>query len=204
MPDLTYAVHTAACTYLLDDEGVCRSITVSPPPPPGTERCIGAQFVASLDVHIEGGLSGELCIGAAALFVAAHEGRFVLMRTQPIERVEILGAVPGGPPPPRASLPDGDDPYSFAPTPIYERAAHGVPEQRLPAYDVEETALLDPRWSSPGSVDEQPMDLEDFLSISVTEVTVSLPLYRPQAPPSGAAPPHPPPRPVVKPGRRLG
>jgi hypothetical protein len=179
MPDMTYAVHTAACTYLLDDDGVCCAITVSPAPPPGSERCIGAQFVACLDMRTEGGLVGELRLGAAALFVAARNGRCVLLRTQPIERVEILG--PGW----TAPAPESDDSHSFAATPIYEHAAAG-----LPSYDVEETSLLDPRWSAPVlDGDAEPLDLEDFLSISVTEVTVSLPLSRRVPPPAAPANP---------------
>jgi hypothetical protein len=159
MPDMTYAVHTAACTYLLDDDGVCRAITITPPPP-GSERCIGAQFVACLDMRTEGGLVGELRAGAAALFAASHEGRFVLLRTQPIARVEILG---------EASAPA--DP-GFGATPVYRT-------ESLPSYDVEETEILDAAFAITGD-DAEPLDLEDFLSISVTEVTVSLPRPRPR------------------------
>jgi len=89
MPDMTYAVHTGTCTYLLDDDGICLW-TLSPGghAAPGTDRCVGAQFVACLDLTTPGGLVGELCIGAAALFARREHGRFVLLRTLPIERVE--------------------------------------------------------------------------------------------------------------------
>jgi hypothetical protein len=167
MPAIAYAVHTATCTYLLDDEGICqwiqaRSLDPTLAAPPGTERCVGAQFVACLDLGAEGGLVGELRLGASALFARTEGGRFVLLRTLPIEHIALQD--------PEA------DPHSFAPTPIYEPAS----EHRLPAFSLiaEQTAPLDARWSVP-----EELDLEDLLSMSVTEVTLALPLYRP--PPGG-------------------
>ena len=208
---MTYAVHTATCSYLLDDDGICRwALAPGGPAPPAAERCVGAQFVACLDLHSEGGLVGELRIGGSALFVRREGGRFVLLRTLPITNVEIRGAV--------------EDPPSFADTPVVAPEALPLPAfdrpqvpvaiftpadpqtEPLPgvAFNPEETEILDPRWSSPG----EPLDLEDLLSISVTELTLSLPLYRlpPVAPPSrppplpasrpapSKPPPHPPPR----------
>lgn len=107
---LTYAVHTEACTYLLDDEGVCRWI-VSPRGlmPDGSSAAVGAQFVACLDLTEPGGLAPELRVGASALFVRPDDGgRLVLLRTTRITNVESRGpgAVPRGrprPPPPRPS-----------------------------------------------------------------------------------------------------
>jgi len=60
-------------------------------------------------------------------------------------------------------------------------------------FNPDETAPLDVRWSMP-SLQGEEHDLEDLLSISVTEVTVSLPRYRPPQTASAALPaPHPPP-----------
>jgi hypothetical protein len=205
MSDLTYAVHTATCTYLLDEDGICRWTHVpTGVAPPGAERCVGAQFVACLDLASEGGLVGELRLGAAALFVRREDGRFLLLRTLPIERVEIRAPAPP------------EDPHSFADTPVREGGfSPPVPlptpsspwqpvdpqTEPIPAYpfNPEETALLDPSWSTPEEQAE-PLDLEDLLSISVTEVTVSLPLYRllPRAPPA----PHHPPVPRAPPAPR--
>jgi hypothetical protein len=230
MSDMTYAVHTATCTYLLDDGGVCRW-TLSPigVAGSGTDRCIGAQFVACLDLRAEGGLVGELRVGAAALFVRADEGRSVLLRTLPIDRVEIRE--------------QPEDLPSFEATPIFA-PEHAAPEhapwieepappliadpptappatltQPFPAYEIpsEDTAQLDPRWSLPDEAPAEALDLEELLSISVTEVTLTLPLYRPLPPinpparPPHAAPPRTPSQPapaaprrsVVGPGRRL-
>ncbi|MSP24261.1 MAG: hypothetical protein EXR75_03665 [Myxococcales bacterium] len=87
--DLAYAVHTATCTYLLDDGGVCRWI-VSPRGvvPTHVLRAIGAQFVACIDVAEPGGLVGDLRPGCTALFVLSEETRMVLLRTAAIDRVD--------------------------------------------------------------------------------------------------------------------
>lgn len=109
MPD-AYAVHTDACTYLLDDEGVCRFI-LSPrgDVPADATAAVGAQFVACLALDVPGGLVGDLRVGAMALFAREDEGRHLLLRTTPIRRVEhreVALAVPPDPPtiriPPRA------------------------------------------------------------------------------------------------------
>ncbi len=174
MSAITYAVHTATCTYLLDDEGICRWTHTTPGvAAQGTERCVGAQFMACLDLATEGGLVGELRLGASALFARTEGGRFVLLRTLPIERVEVRAP------------PVVEDPPSFAETPVYEPPrAHHVPpsDAPLPAFAImaEQTAPLDVQWSPP-----EELDLEDLMSISVTEVTMVLPLYRPPTPRRG-------------------
>lgn len=91
MSDIVYAVHTRSCTYLLDDDGICRWV-LSRSGERSDDRCVGAQFVAALDLQSRGGLVGELRIGAQALFIRSEGGRFVLIRTKPIEHVEMRGA----------------------------------------------------------------------------------------------------------------
>ena len=87
--DLAYAVHTATCTYLLDDDGVCEWI-VSPQgiAPPHVKQAIGAQFVACLDLNEAGGLIGELRVGAMALLARYDGDRMVLLRTAEITNVD--------------------------------------------------------------------------------------------------------------------
>src|SRR5689334_4112832 len=104
MAEIVYAVHTRACTYLLDDEGICRWV-LSRSGAKSDDRCIGAQFVAALDQHSKGGLVGELRLGTCALFVRSEDGRFVLIRTKPIEHVEIRGEGEG-------------EAYPFEPEPV--------------------------------------------------------------------------------------
>ena len=91
MSEIVYAVHTRACTYLLDEDGFCRWV-LSRSGAKSDDRCVGAQFVAALDLRSKGGLVGELRIGAQALFIRSEDGRFALIRTKPIEHVEVRGA----------------------------------------------------------------------------------------------------------------
>jgi hypothetical protein len=86
----TYAVHTEACTYLLDDDGLCcRILSPGGLVTPGMSAAIGSQFVACLDLTIPGGLVAELRVGSAALFATKDEkGRYVLLRTSPIQHIE--------------------------------------------------------------------------------------------------------------------
>ena len=109
MAEMTYAVHTRTCIYLLDQEGVCGwALPTGEAPPIGAERCIGAQFVACLDLSVEGGLVGDLRLGTSALFARQENGRLVLLRTQAIEHVDLK--------------PEGDESIF---DPITEREADG-------------------------------------------------------------------------------
>ena len=86
---MAYAVHTETCTYLLDDDGVCRWIVSQRGGVPAhVQQCIGAQFVASLDMTVIGGLLGTLSIGARALFVKNTGSQMILLRTGRIEHVD--------------------------------------------------------------------------------------------------------------------
>jgi hypothetical protein len=84
--DITYAAHTASCTFLLDSEGICRRIVVAPHGKRSASRtaarCVGAQYVASLDGSAAGGLVEMPRVGAAMLFARVDErGRVSLVRT---------------------------------------------------------------------------------------------------------------------------
>jgi hypothetical protein len=137
MLDTLYAVHTRTCTYLLDEEGVCRWV-LSPSGAPAEVSCVGAQFVACLDFRVDGGLVGELLVGASALFVRIENGRAGLLRTSPIEHVEFK-----------------------RPSTIADPQTAPFP---APPDDSEE---------------EIDLDVEDLSTYS-SEVTRTMPLYRPQ------------------------
>lgn len=84
--DIIYAAHTASCTFLLDSEGICRRIVVAPKGKRSAgrtaARCVGAQYVASLDGSAAGGLVEMPRVGAAMLFARVDErGRVSLVRT---------------------------------------------------------------------------------------------------------------------------
>lgn len=250
MAEMVYAVHTRTCTYLLDEEGVCGWVT-SPSGSQAQDRCIGAQFVACLDLRVPGGLVGELRVGAAGLFARRESGRFVLLKTSEIERVEYRragaylqqGGATQAPPlvpvtapvDPRLSIPttnaaDPDTmrmPHGAPAYPAYPPPPAPVPPDPAPApswgaaayaspyaahTDALQPAYVHP-YPEPGSVtspdeeaismhtaDEYPqpvsMDMEE-LSTYTGEITLNLPLYRPEheepplpwEPPPAPAPP---------------
>ncbi|MBX3201449.1 MAG: hypothetical protein KF894_25155 [Labilithrix sp.] len=99
--EITYAAHTSSCTFLLDAEGVCRRIVVAPSANrPGSStkgrdaarsaaRCVGAQYVASLDPSVSGMLAEMPRVGASMLFARVDErGRVSLVRTGLVTRFE--------------------------------------------------------------------------------------------------------------------
>lgn len=159
-PEVAYAVHTKTCTYMLDESGVCRWI-ISPTGmvPADIRQCIGAQFVACLDLTQEGGLAGELLLGAAALFVKhdVASGRSQLLRTGMIFQVETR---------------DGSQPGELAPV---SRGGDTVPP---PA-----------GFDRPASLSELSRQV---LDVSESTVTLTLPLYRPEAQRRSKLPPPPP------------
>jgi hypothetical protein len=93
MPRFAYAAHTRNAVFFLDDDGVCQDVAGSgaEAAPPELLRCIGAQYVASLDLREEAGLASLPREGASMLFVVADPHmRFSLVRTAPLERFETL------------------------------------------------------------------------------------------------------------------
>lgn len=86
-PEILYAAHTATCTFLLDADGVCRKVTIDPnnkrrDVSRTASRCVGAQYVASLDGGVPGCLVEMPRKGAALLFARVDErGRVTLVRS---------------------------------------------------------------------------------------------------------------------------
>ena len=98
--EIAYTAHTETCTLLLDAEGICRSVlAASNAPslrigrpkriPASAEKCIGAQYVATLDLRDPGGMApacpsrGRRCssrgstrTGASRSFAAPRSSRF--------------------------------------------------------------------------------------------------------------------------------
>ncbi len=104
---MAYAVHTTTCTYLLDEDGICRWIVSQQGVvPPHVRQCIGAQFVACVDVTVEGALVAALTVGGRALFVQHDGERMVLLRTGLIQHVDDrrAGAPERDAPPPAAAI----------------------------------------------------------------------------------------------------
>ena len=92
-----YAAITEACTFRLDDRGVCREISASDDASEASlaiaRRCIGAQYLASLDASVEGLLTELPRPGTRLLFARTEEdGRIVLVRSGPLDYFEDLAA----------------------------------------------------------------------------------------------------------------
>lgn len=174
MAEVVYAVHTRTCSYLLDEDGVCRWI-ISPTGmvPLDVRRCVGAQFVACLDSTVQGGLVGELVLGASGLFVK-HDpatGRMILLRTTRIEHVEFRG--------PGASAPAGERPAPLhtppasAPPATHRMAPPPAPRVHEPTPGV--------RLSKSTTFDDSFLDPDDLVQYDAeTTVTLTMPLFRPQ------------------------
>ena len=102
--DYAYAAHTERCTYLLDGEGVCRRVIVANPragertmggrlTSEAARMCVGAQYVASIDMRVPGGLIPMPRTGAQMLFAyAGPDGRLAIVRTAPLTRFDSIGA----------------------------------------------------------------------------------------------------------------
>jgi hypothetical protein len=176
MSDTNYAVHTQTCTYLLDEEGVCRWIvSATGMVPPDVRLCVGAQFVACIDLRVGGALVGELRIGASALFVRidAETGRAVLLRTRVIEQIEFRPDV--DPRARRVSLhePDGGDTVDL-PAPGTQRLGDGS------------------EGGAGGEEDEvYEIDADDLVMYGDVErtVTLTMPLFRPEMQSQPVGPP---------------
>ncbi len=194
MADIVYAVHTRTCTYLLDEDGVCRWI-ISPTGmvPPEVRRCVGAQFVACLDGTCPGGLVGELRLGANALFVRADEqGKLLLLRTAALQHVESRGAgglaapaevsVAGGFPEPA----DDDDRPGI---PLERPRMRSAPELERPRTRIapELEPKRDPHSQQAGRAPRTPAPPRP--DDGEVTVTLTMPLFRSSPPPPRRRPP---------------
>ena len=163
MDEAKYAVHTRSCTFLLNEEGSCQFIVSrTGMVPPDIRGCVGSQFVACLHPELEGGLAGELIVGASALFAKREEsGRMVLMRSGPIVHVELRDAQRAPSP---STLSDAALDLAEAP-----------PLSRPPMSGSRggDTVPPPPALSTP----------DYFAAVGESTVTLTVPLYRPEAQP---------------------
>ncbi|HEY8074939.1 MAG TPA: hypothetical protein VIF62_12535 [Labilithrix sp.] len=87
-----YVFHAKSCALLLDDGGICRWIVMKDDDDPQAatraQRCVGAQFVATLDPDKEGLLGQDPAVGKHVLFARTDEGRISLVRFGPILQVD--------------------------------------------------------------------------------------------------------------------
>jgi hypothetical protein len=103
--EIAYRALTETCTLLLDANGYCRSVLAATSSqngrpariPESAERCIGAQYVATLDFRDPGGLRHMPERGAPMLFARIEiDGRITLVRSAPLISFETVTQVESG------------------------------------------------------------------------------------------------------------
>lgn len=88
-----YVFHAKSCALLLDEGGVCRWVVMKTEDEQASklaQRCVGAQFVASLDPDKEGLLGHEPTVGKNVIFARVDSGRVALVRFGPIVQVDEI------------------------------------------------------------------------------------------------------------------
>jgi hypothetical protein len=109
---IAYVAYTERNVLMLDGDGIC--VRVEPLRGPmtlrwgdtpharpelsdGALRCIGAQYVASIDPSVPGGLARMPRVGTSMLFAAAaHDGRIYCVRAGPLTHFESCSADDSG------------------------------------------------------------------------------------------------------------
>ncbi len=94
--EIVYAAHTRSGVFMLDENGVCRWAVEQPGRAEKVpERIVGAQYLATLDVNVEGAIVDFPRVGCPMLFAATDEtGRVRLVRTPPLLRFEDRRVAP--------------------------------------------------------------------------------------------------------------
>lgn len=198
--DIAYAAHTASCTFLLDDEGICRRIVMVPKgkrrdSSRTAARCVGAQYVASLDSGAAGGLVEMPRVGASMLFARVDErGRVSLVRTGVVTGFEAKQAhdpfvdsasVETSAPELKSAAPPMPPPAPSEPAvdPDYFDASDRT--QRIPALRAEDIARALAPMSSDEQEDEHEMATAQYRALDLADIPVrpTMPSQAPVAPP---------------------
>ncbi len=93
--ELAYVAHSARCALLLDADGICRWFLLKDDDEriaATAKRCVGAQFVATLDPEATGLLGHEPAVGKNVLFARVDDGRVSLVRFGPLVQFDTLGS----------------------------------------------------------------------------------------------------------------
>jgi hypothetical protein len=93
--ELAYVAHSERCVLLLDSDGVCRWFVmkvVDEAIAASAKRCIGAQFVATLDPSKSAFLAHDPEVGKSVLLARVDDGRVSLVRFGPLTQFETLEA----------------------------------------------------------------------------------------------------------------
>lgn len=84
--DVAYVAQTESCVFLLDGDGICRAAIPNPEADDAArkaaQRCMDAQYVASLDIDVDGVLVSDPKPGRQLLFAkVSPQGKVALIRT---------------------------------------------------------------------------------------------------------------------------
>jgi hypothetical protein len=149
MKTSAYAAYTDACIFFLDENGVCLQVVLTRrgrhdvtrggrTRADAAERCVGAQYVASIDRSVAGGLVPMPQAGAPLLFAyTGSDGRIAVVRTGPLVRFESLDTRD-------PVLPDADDTLEESMTVPVPRFREARPTPVAPW--AEPVADSDPTW----------------------------------------------------------
>jgi hypothetical protein len=155
---IAYAATTDACTFLLDEDGVCRRVLLEPARrsdwtlggrtrAQAARRCIGAQYVASIDVRVDGGLVPMPRVGMPMLFAyTGDDGRLAVVRTGPLVRFETVGRESRDEI--HVEWDEGDDEDDCRTVPLVQSGERPTPRVSLFDHGEEPETLRDP-WRPP-------------------------------------------------------
>lgn len=156
-----YAATTEGCTFLLDEDGVCLRVLLSHERRSARDttlggrtraqaarRCVGAQYVASIDVRVDGALVPMPRVGAPMLFAyTGEDGRIAVVRTGRLVKFETLGREAS-----REDIPvdwagdDGDD--QCLTVPLHQSGERKTPRHSL-LFDTDAADTMREPWIPP-------------------------------------------------------
>jgi hypothetical protein len=190
--ELAYAAHSARCALLLDAEGVCRwfLLKVDDEGVSATaKRCVGAQFVATLDPDAPGLLGPEPEVGKSILFARVDDGRVSLVRFGPLVQFDTLGPSPRAvraveereAPPASLSRPVMAEPALAPVEPVIAEPVTAEPVIAEPA--TAEPVIAEPVVAEPATAEPEPATAE----VPRLSLVPTPPTSEPSTLPSGSA-----------------
>jgi hypothetical protein len=215
--EIAYKALTETCTLLLDANGICRSVLAATSSqhdrpariPVSAERCIGAQFVATLDLRDPRGLTHMPEVGAPMLFARIEiDGRITLVRSAPLISFETVTQVDSGVRErPEHNVPAyGDDdekttPFELDEVTIPRRQSYGPHAYTAPQRSYPPPEAYPPRASYPPQASYPPP--RTSMKVPITR-SFELPRVTIPPPPPTMRTPHPvyPEAPPMSPPRR--
>jgi len=183
---IAYAATTMACTFLLDADGVCRRVLMTRDRradatlggrtrAQAAKQCIGAQYVAAIDVQVEGGLVPMPRVGSPMLFAyTGADGRLAVVRTGPLVKFETVAP---------SSSSSSEIPVDWAEADEPEDETNTIPlaqsgERRTPTRFLDDTDPWTPPPPSPSWASLPPMRNVRLQKVSVAPPSESAPTLR--------------------------